>query len=625
MSEENKHMDDSFKKMGEDLNASYDKSFWQDAKASLENDALDDAFRNAAAQAGSTAGLALASESLGDAFMDDAFQEAAAQVTATYSSAYWTALQASQPDLEMDDAFLSASKDLKASYSPAYWGAANSALEKEGLHYEYNSAYWNEARTLLDNADKKSFFTKWTGVAALLLLISLLGIYAGTANNSGISGQRIANDSGDLNLTRLAVLNATQENNETAQVQLMNDGASVIDENSANNLEDSFSEQTNLAVNNEGVLNNNQNIDRQSNPNASEIAESGNTTNSNLVEEHSNLENFNVNPINAQNSNIVNRISDRTPQNTNEEEPLNQETPNNIADQSFGLNNLSAGSLEPMHPEVNNADENNNTRIGNSFIEKMVLPVSLITPSSSELTTASLTTIEAPKLRNVHTFALLGGVGKGIGYGSESTIWTNRAYGGIGYNTYGFGKLRKFDFGVNVIMNYSDHEDLRRRWTKQIYRENAQTETNYVNYNVSELFSLSTNINAGYEFVPKHKLRLGMGLSKVVIANSIVASNFTGTERENNYVFLGSKSYISNSNNEVPEDFDVIDLNLTLGYEFQLSSRLSLQVTGEYGLFDRTNDAVFEGQGFTANHEAVFDNERSLTIGLKYNIFRVAK
>ncbi len=621
MSEENKHMDDSFKKMSEDLNASYDKSFWQDAKAGLENDALDDAFRNAAAQAGTTAGLALASESLGDAFMDDAFQEAASQATATYSSAYWTALQASQPDLEMDDAFLSASKDLKASYSPVYWGAANSALEKEGLHYEYNSAYWNEAKTLLDNADKKSFFTKWTGVAALLLLVSLFGIYAGIADESGISGQRVANESGDLNLTRLAALSATQSDNETAFVQLVNEGSNVTDENSANN---TSNEQTSFATGNEGELSNSQNTDRLSNPNDVDVVESGNTANSNLVEENSNPENVSLNPINVQNSNVVNRTPDRTPQNTNEGDPLNQGMQNNITNQNFGLNNLSEGNLEPMHPEVNNTVENNR-RTKNSFIEKMALPVSLTTPSSSELANTTLATIEAPKLRNVHTIALLAGVGKGIGYGSESTIWTNRVYGGIAYNTYGFGKLRKFDFGVNVMMNYSDHEDLRRRWTKQIYRDNAQTETNYLNYNVSELFSLSTNINMGYEFIPKHKIRLGMGLSKVVMANSIVASNLTGTERENNYVFLGSKSYISNSNNEVPEDFDVIDLNLTLGYEFQLNSRFSLQVTGKYGLFDRTNDAIFEGKGFTANHEAVFDNERSLTIGLKYNLFRVAK
>lgn len=622
MGEENKHMDDSFKKMSEDLNASYDSSFWQDAQANLENDALDEAFRNAAGQSGSTAGIGLAAASLGDAFMDDAFQEAATQVSATYTSAHWEALQAAMPDLQMDDAFTDASKELKASYSPAYWGAANSALEKEGLHYEYNSAYWNEAKTLLDSADRKSFFTKWTGVAGILLLISMLGIYAGTIGDEAISGQRMAIGLNDLNENRLTILNNIKGDDNTANVQLVDDQMNLADaqinDNGNNELVNNEGQALNLVADNNQESNNdesNNSLTRDDSNNEVDalIDPTRNDDDQDYTREEANPIEISQNPIVDINEGTNNRNPAVNPDDENHYNPLDRGMRN------IGLNNLSQAP-QAMLPETNNGDF-----ASNSFIDRMALPSSLIEFESMEMPGGLLATIEAPKMRNVHTFSLLAGFGKGIGYGSESTVWTNRYYGGLGYNTYGHGKLRKFEFGANVMLNCSDHEDLRRRWTSQTHTGDPKKQTNYLDYNVSQLYSLNTNLNMSYEFVPRHKLRLGVGFSSVLFASSIVATNFTGSEKDGNFVSLGSKSNISNSNNAVPEDFEKLDVCLTLGYEFQINRRFSIQITGKYGLVDRTNDAIFQDRKYIAGHQTVFDNERNVTIGLKYNLFRVTK
>ncbi|NOQ71568.1 MAG: hypothetical protein GQ574_06185 [Crocinitomix sp.] len=614
MSEENKHMDDSFKKMSEDLNASYDNSFWQDAQANLENDALDEAFRNAADQSGTTAGIALASASLGDAFMDDAFQEAATEASATYSSAHWAALQATLPDLQMDDAFMDASKELKASYNPVYWGAANSALENEGLHYEYNSAYWNEAKTLLDNADKKSFFTKWTGAAALLLLISMLGIYGGSIGGDVISGQRMSNGLNDLNENRLAQLIENQSNENDALVQLNDDQMNVVDAIADDN-------ENNLDINN--ALGHHSLV-------ADNSDESNNTENNNATSDDAN--NTAVNPDEPNNANIQDRMpEDVNPDairpnpivqindGTNINNPLDRGMENNLANQNIGLNN---GNQEPRpeQPEVNNSSE-----AGHYFINRLALPRSLIEFESKEMPNTLLATIEAPKTRNVHTFSILAGGGKGIGYGSESPIWTNRMYGGLAYNRNGHGKLRKFEFGANVLLNYSDHEDLRQEKTTAFYLPNTLKETRYVKVNVRQLYYLNLNLNTSYEFVAKHKLRFGIGLSRVLSAHSNVASNFRGDKESNDYVYLGSKFDIRNGNNGIPDGLNQLDLSLSLGYEFQINRRFSIQVTGKYGLFDRTNDVDFQNNNISADYQSVFDNERNVTIGLKYNLFRIVK
>lgn len=176
MSAEDSHMDESFRRMSDGFQATYHEEFWREALRQLDNDALDQAFRDAAENAEYMPNFELNHESLNDAFLDDAFRDAASSVTVVYDPNYWSDLAAKERDLILDEAFADASKHVVVNYSPLFWGEANSALEKEGLHHEYQHAYWNEARDLLDKEDRKLFFTKWTSVAIALLLISFFGL-----------------------------------------------------------------------------------------------------------------------------------------------------------------------------------------------------------------------------------------------------------------------------------------------------------------------------------------------------------------------------------------------------------------------------------------------------------------
>jgi hypothetical protein len=122
--------------------------------------------------------------------------------------------------------------------------------------------------------------------------------------------------------------------------------------------------------------------------------------------------------------------------------------------------------------------------------------------------------------------------------------------------------------------------------------------------------------------MPKHRLNFGVGISRVVNANSVVSSNFTGREEDGDFVRV---SNISNSNNAIPDEISKYDLTLRFGYEFEINRRLSVQVTGKYGLFDRTNELINGSEKIVLSYDQVFDNERSVMIGLKYNLFRGTK
>ena len=101
-----------------------------------------------------------------------------------------------------------------------------------------------------------------------------------------------------------------------------------------------------------------------------------------------------------------------------------------------------------------------------------------------------------------------------------------------------------------------------------------------------------------------------------------MSSNFTGKEEDGDFIRI---SNISNNNNAIPDEITKYDLTLTLGYEFEINRRLSIQITGKYGLFDRTNELINGSDKIVLSYDPVFDNERSVMIGLKYNLFRGTK
>ena len=608
MSDADKYMDDSFRKMSEEFKVSYDKSFWEEAKAKLENDSLDSAFRDAAAQfsAASIGGMELASESLSDAFMDEAFKEAANKMSVTYDAAYWSQMEASQPDLQMDEAFHTASKELKASYNPAFWGDADIALQQEGLHYEYDSAYWNEAKELLDKADRKSFFRRWAGVAVLLLLISFAGVnsefilnYAdtfkgGKATNDGVENGLVTVDNHSRNLTENTddrLVEADVDMNEEAALNVVEENNNMADQ--ANN------EADNLVV---------------------EENESG--TENNAVQE--NLENENANPL------VVENDGDEGVENANEEniasDDVNREIRNedrsndNDSNEEIGVteeirNNFSPVNIDqrPEDLEFTNDNETNNevdlavedlNPLFLTPINRTLSPVSL-NRSNLEIPNNSLMDVKSLRPIPVHTIAVFGGIGRGNSYGFENLVAASRYAGGLEYTFDGFGKRSRLELGASVSINYSSHENLRHTKKEVFYLDNGDVEHYWRNVIFHDLYYLNSSFNVNYKFAPKHKLKFGVGVANLVGARSNMIS------KSDKRVGL----VIENNNWGVQDGLSQFDMMLSLGYEFKINREFAVQLSGNYGLFDRSNDEFFSDY-------RTFDNEMNVMIGLKYNLFR---
>ncbi|UKN03559.1 hypothetical protein K6119_08535 [Paracrocinitomix mangrovi] len=247
MAEENKHMDDAFKRMSEEFEVSYNPSFWDEAKAKLDDANLDDAFRAAANNAVAIPDFSQ-TEGIDDMFMDSAFVDASANQTADYNASFFEDFMKKEGDLLMDDAFNEAAAATVVDYLPEYWSDADVALQDEGLHYEYDSAYWQEAKKLLDKSDRKIFFTRWSAVAAILLLLSFGGQFTTTplsevnamhASNKVDSPQKLGQitleskdmvNLGDLNANDMAnQLNNSTLSNEDYAHQTVIDNSTVVD------------------------------------------------------------------------------------------------------------------------------------------------------------------------------------------------------------------------------------------------------------------------------------------------------------------------------------------------------------------------------------------------------------
>jgi len=250
MSEENKHMDEAFRKASGETKAVYNSSFWTEVEAKLNDASLDDAFRAAALGAVASPSF-VPTDAIEDMFMDSAFVEASSETTVAYNPSFFEQFKASEANLEMDSAFQAAAAASVVDYAPQFWNDADKALQKEGLHYEYQSAYWGEAKKLLDKSDRKGFFLQWSAVAALLItasfLVGMLGMNVdpairteGLASSSQLDiDNRLAQFDLDVNQENGNALDASENfnlladnnnNNDNSQNQYSNDLVNGVNE-----------------------------------------------------------------------------------------------------------------------------------------------------------------------------------------------------------------------------------------------------------------------------------------------------------------------------------------------------------------------------------------------------------
>lgn len=589
MSEENKYMDESFKKMSEEYKATYHKSFWEDAKAQLENDALDNAFREAAAQYVPASFVGLGTESLGDAFMDDAFREAAANVSVTYNQMYWQQMEAAEPDLQMNDAFFEAAKSTKANYNPIYWGEADIALQNEGLHYEYQSAYWKEARELLDRADRKTFFTKWSAVAAALLLFSFFGINLNGVDTANGNGRSRDNQG---NVVEKMLANTQLENWSTANQQ-----TDVLVEDLDNTV---GSNQHVVPGPNSYQLDNHLVLDSER-----EAVESENVNET--VERNDVVNPSSVNP--AENETVVESgagsDTERPDENETITDPLVQDSNvdhRNEGDQmpnlNYGQNRFNNGLTKPLtlvsaqKRDINRMQQNN----------------ALLNPALLALPEFTLAEITPLKRLPVYTFGLIGGAGVGNSFGSDDLLLTRRVYGGLEYLRHGYGKLRKFEFGANLMVNYAKHDDFGVDSLVERFLDNGDVQRFWYKLQVHDLFYANANMLVNYRINTRHKVKFGVGIERLIGVQSNMA-----------YKLNDDKGIQTVNNNwGVENGIKTTDMRFMFGYEYRWSNKFGVQLNAAYGLFDRSDNSFYGGSG-------VFDNEMNITLGLKYNLFTRVK
>lgn len=558
MSEGDKYMDESFQKMSEELKGSYQSDFWKEMEQQLDNASMDDAFQSAVAEGDMVIPALPVDLDLGDvddAFMDDAFKEAANETTVGYQPAFWDDFQASVDGVEMDEAFITAAKNTKANYQPQFWTAASTALEEEGLHYEYKKAYWNEARALLDKSDRKGFFYRWSGIAAVLLLISGVAFNMGQAPKSLTGISRV--DQKNFSETKLAHRFNTADN-----VNSINEGLAL----------NSLAEESESAD-----------------------LEGYNTNQSNRI-----TENNNEGDINADTDYIPAQLASLDVANNDviEEEDLTNDLNNSESIE----NSIAFQTPAAFEPEV----LTNESLDRKSEIEKLEVDVESIPVSPLNNQLMSLAPIKKYKPRLMHEVSLIGMAGFGNKYDTDGFLAEQRNSLGLSYALSGLGNRNNLEFefsamGDRIKVNGLNYQDI-----SAVYDNYGGRKRYWYNVAYQNVFYATGNLGLNYNLGNRHKIGLGIGLSKLVAVQTNVAQ-------------LNKKDYIEVTNNNwgVLEGFNAFDTKLRIGYEYTVSNNFSVRVDANVGMNDRTDDYYFE--------KGSFDREKTIMIGLKYVIFRGVK
>ena len=550
MAEENKHMDDAFKRLGEEFKVNYNPEFWNEAKSKLDDAMLDDAFKAAAANAVTTPSFE-PTEGVDDMFMDSAFVDAASEQSAAYNPAFFEQFLENEGEIAMDEAFVEAAGAQVADYLPEYWDGADKALQDEGLHYEYQTEYWKEAKKLLDKQDRRVFFFRWSTAAAILMLISFTGMK--------LTPEQIEIDNMHANE---ADYNAADfENNHLANVNV--DAAKEALE-----ADKSFGNYTDLRDIIADKANGNDNQ-------LTDINHDGNNHDGNNgMQDHL----ANNNP---DNNSLLNGNVDLV--NTDKE-----------TFKSLGIN----GGLAERNK---NADELTFNKIGTLDKTPMNrLGVSIFAPE-----------IKIEKGKDpftMHYIGLVAESGVGNKWGEFSFLPTMRNSFGVEYMIApGNVNLQNYEFGASFKINHIRQSQLNAEERSDVYDVHGDVTKYWRKLQLKDMVYANLNGLINYRIAGRHKLKFGIGFEYL----AAVRSNMSYVDD-----FTADITTVNN-NWGVKEGLHRFDMRFSVGYEFEISNRWSLQATSNFGAFDRTDDD-FIG-------DINRDVELNLMLGLKYNIFGIKK
>lgn len=555
-------MDDYFRKAAGEQHFSYKPEFWNDVEAQLNDDSLDTAFKIAAGHTVAMPDMDLTG-AIDDAFLDDAFKSAAENAAVDYPANAWNSFLSEAPIIEQDIAFNAAANSVTADYHPAFWSDADQALQNEGLHYEYKSAYWNEARNLLDHADRKVFFFRWSAVAAVLLLVSFGGIY------QLLNGNRVPATLASHPTAPKAIFSQFADAETTQQTNL---------DNTSNRFENQVNEH---------------------------VAESNNTTHNYT---HSQAAQLNSTQSFDASNNVTENRNDLTGGTTGND-------PNSTENNQTGI------PIDLANTAPQNQTDHSAVQTGIQYINEPLLALeesdlntnllSLPTNTVNELNQDVVSAYSGPpveikrfSLAPTHTLSFIGNAGVGNKYGVFEFTPTLRTSFGIEYKRTGFGRLRNFEFGGTASLNHVRQNDFGTEGRVSVFNLQGGVDKFWYKLQLKDMIYANVSGLASYRLNAKNSLRVSLGVDYLVFVQSNMSYKVKADEEITTV----------NNNWGVKEGLNKLDLRFGFGYEYAFTQRFTIQMNGSFGFFDRSDNEFIS--------DNTFDHEMNATVGLKYTFLR---
>lgn len=543
MSGADQHMDAFFRKAAGEQQFPYKAEFWNDVEAQLNDASLDDAFKTAAGSVVVMPEMDL-SEMMRDAFMDDAFKDAAANLNTLYPANAWNLFQQERAALEQDLSFQTAANSITADYHPVFWTDADQALQNEGLHYEYKAAYWNDARNLLDNADRKTFFFRWSAVAAVLLLLSFGGLY-----------QSQQTDGDALPLTADALSSQNSQGTHTNQTRAFEALSANLHTHSV---------ETSHAQ--ENLVSRPVETDHLSAQTTAQRSDAVLTTG----------------------DLITTNLSDRSAIAGN---PLLNNTPEtSLPETTQPVESNLAGNDNPS-ATVNSLSGINETLDETTLQLLPANHVNGLNPEVNDVYAGPEIEIQRFKLNPTHTLSFTGNAGVGNRYGEASFTPSFRTSFGIEYKRTGFGRLRNVEFGGSLSMHHVRQNNFGTERRVSVFNVQGGVDKFWYKLQFKDMIYANASGIATYRLDGRNSVRLSFGVDYLVFAQSNMSYKVNADE--------GITTV--NNNWGVKDGLSKVDLRLGLGYEFNITPRFAVQLNSSFGFFDRSDDAFITKNFF--DHE----------------------
>jgi len=556
------NMDKRFKNIEEELNYNYDSSLWREAERTLSDNALDSAFVKAVNSA--TVNSIIDFSSVDNAFLDDAFIDAVKQTKVNYQTKYFSDFKAVESDLIQNDSFVRAAAVTSAVYSAEYWNDANLALQAEGLHHEYKTDYWKEAERLLLKDQRKAFFWKWGVAASILILLSVLG----------------------FNLNQNSVNELAEKSNSKIENKT-NIHTNLADKNA--NIDKSIVDKSN---NKSELTTNNNELVEVSNKFVNTL-DKNKTTSINSDFEGNSLTDTKNNSLNKDHSVFVNGVNEKKSQIYNDSQNKAKE------------NEIAKNKTEPEMNVVQNQQhtiDDDNTVEAISKIERN-LNIELSQTGLNE--NLVVNKIEYTPLNHVHQFAVKFEKGLGNSFASTTNVISPRNAMYIDYRFNPIHRLRNVQFGIDLGMYHMNLDNYELEKNYSVYSIEGGVEHFWYKITYKDLIYMSTKFNTYVNLGNKSKLRLGIGIDKLM--TSRIRLEYKNEQTES----------IIDEGNEwgVNKGINQIDFNFGLGYELKLNSKFSFLIDSRIGVSDKTNNEYLKVKRN--------DKDLSLQFGIKYNIFAI--